>query len=270
MRLKVLGCSGGFDYQHRPTGFLLDGDLLLDGGTINSALRDGEMKDIRYCLVSHAHLDHIRELAFLLHTKSVIAGSPLTVVGHEKVISAVRAHIFNNTVWPDFTTIGEPPYLNYQAIDAGEWISIGDYEVRAELSNHRPTTTGFMIKKGGVGLAYSSDIGFGASDGKCAFTDFLTQNLDIENLIVEATFPDRLEDFANMTLHNTAAHVADFVKGLGRNMRVLITHMRPVDIAEIQSDFEKSGIDVEYLRQDQVYEITAQAGAAVPHTSTWP
>ena len=33
MRLKVLGCSGGIGGNLRTTAFLIDDDILIDGGT---------------------------------------------------------------------------------------------------------------------------------------------------------------------------------------------------------------------------------------------
>ena len=255
MHLKVLGCSGGFTPQFRQTTFLLDKDLLLDGGTINSALRDEEMTDIRWCLVSHAHLDHIREIAFLLHTKSVFGHAPLTLVGHDDVLKSVREHILNGVIWPDFSVIGDPPYLRYQSIECGQWITLGDYQVRAEFTNHKPATTGFFVKKDGGTLAYSSDISLSKESAPSPFVDYLKKDDDISNLIVEATFPDRLIDFANMTLHSIPAQIAKLKQSLQRDVRVLITHMRPVDIAEIKDDFAKSGIAVEFLEAGIEHDI---------------
>jgi len=65
MELRILGCHGGETPKHKTSSFLLDGRVGLDAGAVTSMLTLEEQKKIDACLVSHAHLDHIKDLATL-------------------------------------------------------------------------------------------------------------------------------------------------------------------------------------------------------------
>jgi hypothetical protein len=75
-------------------------------GATTSMLTLDEQLALDAVIVSHAHLDHVRDL--------VVAGrqprpgrprAPLVVAGTAFTIRALREHFFNNVLWPDFTAI---------------------------------------------------------------------------------------------------------------------------------------------------------------------
>ena len=60
MKFRVLGCSGGIGGRNaRTTAFLVDDDILIDGGTGVGELEYEELLRINHIFVTHAHLDHI-------------------------------------------------------------------------------------------------------------------------------------------------------------------------------------------------------------------
>ena len=63
MDLKVLGCHGGETPKHRTSSFLVDDKLGIDAGAITGTLSLDEQQKIQAILVSHAHMDHVRDLA---------------------------------------------------------------------------------------------------------------------------------------------------------------------------------------------------------------
>ena len=73
MKIKVLGCHGSdsllseADHMRwcQSCGFLVNGSLMVDAGTVASALPLEEQKRIRYVLLSHTHMDHIKALPML-------------------------------------------------------------------------------------------------------------------------------------------------------------------------------------------------------------
>lgn len=56
-------------------------------------------------LVSHAHIDHVRDLATLADNRCQMQYPPLIVAGTKQTLAALRHHIFNGVVWPDFSKI---------------------------------------------------------------------------------------------------------------------------------------------------------------------
>jgi ribonuclease BN (tRNA processing enzyme) len=66
MDIRVSGCHGSQLPGYNVTGFLLDGTIMVDGGTITSVLSMEEQININSILVTHAHLDHVRDIMLLV------------------------------------------------------------------------------------------------------------------------------------------------------------------------------------------------------------
>ena len=65
MLVRVIGGHGGVAPGYKATSYLIDGKLLIDAGSVASGLIIEEQVQIDNILISHAHLDHITDLAFL-------------------------------------------------------------------------------------------------------------------------------------------------------------------------------------------------------------
>src|SRR5215510_7819740 len=105
MRIRVLGCSGGIGGRHlRTTSMLLDRVFL-----------------------THSHLDHVAAIPFMVDTVGQMRDVPLTVHAIPATIEILKNHVFNWSIWPDFTQIpsAERPFLRYQSIDLGSAIDLG-------------------------------------------------------------------------------------------------------------------------------------------------
>ena len=62
MKIRVLGAYGAEGLAQRPSAFLINDSLLIDGGTVGAALSSTEQVQIEHALVSHSHLDHVAGL----------------------------------------------------------------------------------------------------------------------------------------------------------------------------------------------------------------
>ena len=103
MELRILGCHGGESPKHKTSSFLIDERIALDAGAVTSMLTLEEQKRVDSVLVSHAHLDHIKDLATLADNRCQQAGPPLVVAGLPETIAILKAHFFNDLLWPDFS-----------------------------------------------------------------------------------------------------------------------------------------------------------------------
>ena len=122
MKVRVLGCSGAIARDCRTTAFLIDQDTLIDAGTGVGDLTREEMLRIDDVFLTHAHLDHIACLPLMVDTiASGRAGRPLRVHALPHTLAALRQHVFNNLIWPDFTRLPCPdaPLLTFNPIDIG-------------------------------------------------------------------------------------------------------------------------------------------------------
>ncbi len=126
MKLRVLGCSGGIGARARTTSFLVDDDILLDAGTGVEDLTVEEIAAIDHVFLTHCHLDHVCALPLLVDSTGALRERPVTVHALPETIAALRQHIFNWVIWPDFTEIPhfERPWLVFEPITVGGVVAI--------------------------------------------------------------------------------------------------------------------------------------------------
>lgn len=84
---------------------LLDHDVLIDAGTGVGDLSLDELSLIDHVFLTHAHLDHIAFLPFMLDSVAGMRDGPLTVYATEGTLETLQQHIFNWKIWPDFRQI---------------------------------------------------------------------------------------------------------------------------------------------------------------------
>src|SRR5882724_11869010 len=105
MELRVVGCHGGETPKHRTSAFVVDERLAIDAGSLTSALDLSAQLRLQACIVSHAHLDHIRDLATIADNRCQADCEPLIVAANKATILALKKHFCNNQLWPYFSTI---------------------------------------------------------------------------------------------------------------------------------------------------------------------
>ena len=105
MKIRVLGAYGAEGLAQRPSAFLVNDTILIDGGTVGGALASSEQIVIEHALISHSHLDHIAGLAFLTETLALCeAPKPLTKTRSRAANPAALAPAAMNPV----TGVGDP------------------------------------------------------------------------------------------------------------------------------------------------------------------
>ncbi len=260
MNLRVLGCSGSDLPGHNLTSFLVDDTVLLDAGTVTSALELAEQARIEHIFVSHAHLDHIKDILFLADNLiEFFAGKnrpPLAIHGLPKVLDAIATHLLNDTIWPDFTVLPEnSPVLTYAPMTPGEPVTIGHLTVAAFPVNHAKAASGFVVwENGGAkNLAYTGDTG--PCDTSWRYLDSLP--FALTHLITEASFPSSLEPLAMASKHLTPHLLRLELQKLRARPEVCIYHMKAPFTAQIQHELEQelAGLSYRLLREHDVITI---------------
>ena len=115
MKVRVLGCSGAIAKDCRTTSFLIDGEVLIDAGTGVGDLTLDEMRRVDHVLLTHSHLDHVAALPLMVDAIASQRTVPLQIHALAGTIDALKAHIFNNVIWPDFSRIPTPqaPFISF-------------------------------------------------------------------------------------------------------------------------------------------------------------
>ena len=233
MNIRVLGCHGSTALLNSSTrnpecntcGFLLNGTVLLDAGTIAAKLRFEEQKQIRHVLLSHLHFDHIKGLPAFADNLSQDFDSPVTIAALPQVILGLKRHIFNSVVFPDFFTIptAESAIFVAQMIDAGKSCRVEEFEITPILVNHTVPAAGFIIRAQSATLLYSGDT---------YVTDELwsaAQRIpDLKAAFIECSYPNAKKDLAQISKHLTPALLAAEFRKLGREDIALYPyHLKP-------------------------------------------
>ena len=232
MQVRVLGCHGGESPTHRATCFLVDGQLLIDAGSMTRGLSVPEQRDVDYAFISHAHLDHIRDLAMLADNIFAQRKKPVEIYCTDFTAKTLEKDFFNNRVWPDFLSIPNPSdpekngMLRINRVKSGQDVKVGNYNVRPILVDHAIECHGCLVKTKDSGtLCYSGDTGPTETLWKV-----LNDVEDLSALILEVSFPNSMGELAKVSGHLTPELVAEELKKLdtnGRRVRIYLYGMKP-------------------------------------------
>ena len=200
MDLRVIGCHGGETPKHKTSAFVIDDRLAIDAGSLTSGMELKAQCALKACLVSHAHLDHIRDLATIADNRAQYGCPPLLICGTKQTIQILKKHFFNGLLWPDFTRIPSPkkPTIEYLVLKPEEPTQIAGYTVRSILVSHTIECCGFTIEGPDGTLAYSGDTGPTERIWKV-----LNQVTNLKALIMEVSFPDSEQKVATVSGHHT-------------------------------------------------------------------
>ena len=227
MQLRILGCHGGETPKHRTSSFLVGDSVAVDAGAITSGLSLREQERIHSVLISHPHMDHVRDLATLVDNRCQQGGATLDIVGIPETIRALKTHFFNDVLWPDFTKIhtSHGPTVRFVEAPASRRIDVDGYEVTPVLVNHTVDTSAFIIRRGGKSIVYGGDTG--PTDELWEHINALT---DLQALMMEVSFPNDQARLAADSLHLTPKTLSDELGKLTQSeeLPILLYHIKPV------------------------------------------
>ncbi|HVL57318.1 MAG TPA: 3',5'-cyclic-nucleotide phosphodiesterase [Burkholderiaceae bacterium] len=226
MKLTVLGCSGGIGARARTTSFLLDEDVLIDAGTGVEDLTIDELARIDHVFLSHSHLDHIAALPLLVDSVGARRSRPLVVHALPETIDALRAHIFNWVIWPDFTEIPhyERPWMVFEPMGIDTVVTLGARSIRSIAANHTVPALGFHVFTADAALVYSGD-----TWPNDEFWRAVNGIRNLRYLIIETAFSNREQDLAKSAKHLFPIQLGEQLQNLRKEPQVLITHLKPSD-----------------------------------------
>lgn len=235
MELRVIGCHGGETPKHRTSAFVVDERLAIDAGSLTSGLDLKSQFRLSACLVSHAHLDHIRDLATIADNRCQGDCEPLIIAGNKATIRSLKKHFFNNHIWPDFSVIptSSGPTIKYLELRADRFASIAGYQVRAIDVDHTIDTSGFVVRGADATLAYSGDTG--PTD---RLWEALREEANLKALLMEVSFPNREQKLATDSGHHTPRTLAKDLKKYGKpqDLPTLLYHIKPVFQSEVEQE----------------------------------
>jgi ribonuclease BN (tRNA processing enzyme) len=251
MKIRVLGAFGGEGLGQRATAFLLNDHILVDGGSVAGALTVSEQLRVDQALVSHCHLDHVAGLCSLTETIACCAdGGSVTITGIEPVLAATRRNVFNNALWPDFSTIpADRPVIRYRSLAEDTEQPLGELQVTPISVSHTVPTAGFIIHDDSSALVYSGDTG--PTDALWRAARHIGR---VQAIFIECAYPDRLAGLAGVARHMTPSLIQREMDKLPPDARLWIFHIKPQFFEETAAQLhEIANGRLSLLEQDKTY-----------------
>jgi ribonuclease BN (tRNA processing enzyme) len=234
VRLRILGCSGGELPRHRTTCFLVDDALAIDAGALTSSLPLARLRAIDHIVLTHSHFDHVKDVPLLADLLIGQRERPLVVHASRACARTLRRSLFNGELWPDFTRLPSRrrPVIVLEPFDPRRRFRIGRYTFRPVPVAHPVEACGFVVSDGASAFAVSGDTG-----PTTAFWRAVNATPNLRALLVETSFPSRLQDLADRSGHLTPRTLRGELAKLERDgFPVLLYHLKPAYAAEVRRE----------------------------------
>jgi 3',5'-cyclic-nucleotide phosphodiesterase len=205
---------------------VVDDRLAIDAGSLTSGLELKAQCALEAVVVSHAHLDHVRDLATIADNRNQKGAPALVVAATRPTIAILQKHFFNNLLWPDFSRIPsrKRAAIRYQVLEHGKPSDVAGYEVRAVPVSHSIECSGFTVRGLSGAIGYSGDTG--PTD---ALWRMLNETDDLRALLMEVSFPNAEARLARVSGHHTPETLAADLRKLerSRELPTLLYHIKP-------------------------------------------
>jgi len=223
--IRFLGVGGSRYKNMGSTCVQVSENILIDAGNIISSLGD-DAKKIEHIFLTHSHLDHIVDLAFLIDNMYGDLKKSIKIYGLKETLEALDQHLFNDTIWPNFKDISlagnSSKALEFIILEPEREYVFEDVTLKPILVAHTIPTCAYLIKKKSFSALF-------ATDTYITDTMWETINSDesIDSLIIDVSFPSRYEKLSKDSKHLTPKLLKEELKKSRRDFDVFITHIKP-------------------------------------------
>lgn len=256
--IRFLGTSGSKKENAGSSCVHVAENIVIDAGNILDGLGD-DSKYIEHIFLTHSHLDHISDIAFLVDTYFQERQTSLKIYGLKETLETLNEHIFNWNVWPDFKEItllnAEHKSIEFIALELDKEYSFDEVTLKPIPLNHTVPTCGFVITKKDFSAIYASDTYTCDSIWQEA-----NKNSHIDSIIVDVSFPSEMEELADHSKHLTPKLLKEELTKLTRDdLNIYVTHIKPNYRDVVQRELEILGLlwgdgrilsDGEYLKSN--------------------
>jgi ribonuclease BN (tRNA processing enzyme) len=212
--------------------------VALDAGALTEALTLDEQGRLDSVLLTHAHLDHTASLPFLIENVFGRATHPVEIAAPPDVLLSLRAHLFNDAIWPDFSRLPDhqEPAVTFRMLAPGVPASVHGMTVTPIAVTHVVPAYGYLLDDGTTSVLFSGDTGPTEAIWAAARA---ARNL--RAAFVECSFPDELTEIAEASKHLTPATLRAEVAKLPAGVPVFLYHMKPPTLERLASQVAAFG-----------------------------
>jgi 3',5'-cyclic-nucleotide phosphodiesterase len=217
----------------------VDDTLAIDAGALTSALELPDQHRVEAVLVSHAHMDHVRDLATIADNRCQQGGPPLEIVGLKSTLDVLRAHFFNDLLWPDFSKIPagtQGMTITYREVEAEQTVTVAGKQITPVHVTHTIDTAAFIVADAKKTIAYSGDTG-----PTERFWEVLAERPRLDALLMEVSFPNDNAALARVSGHHTPQSLDLEMNKLNRaeDVPTLLYHIKPFFQREVERELAR-------------------------------
>ena len=208
----------------------------MDAGTGVGDLSLDELARIDDILITHSHLDHVLAIGLLADSvtrrRVAAARPPIRVHALAATIAALRLHVFNGVIWPDFSRLpsAEHPVLAFHAIEVGQVLDIGARRVEVLPAAHTVPAVGYAVLGSRGAWVFTGDTG-----PNPALWQRLA-SLPVAALVIETAFGDDESALASISRHLCPAQLQHELAQLAAPADVYITHIKPGEVDAVMTE----------------------------------
>ncbi len=237
--IKILGASGTKSKGFGTSAFLLNATNLIDAGNLLEPLQEESAK-IENIWLTHSHLDHITDIAYVLDNYFALRTKTLNIVALPETIDVLRNNFFNHSIWPNFEEInlidGKTKALSYTSVEIGKTYKLSENEsIEAFETDHTVASCGYVYKKNDNAILITADTC--SLENACKL---IHKRKDISSMVLECSFPNSMEVLAKDSKHLTPKLLFKQLKSLKRDdVKLYINHIKPSFLLEVSNQIEE-------------------------------
>ena len=234
-QIQILGAYGTKAKGFGTSSFLLNKSNVIDAGNLLATL-DEESIYVENIWLTHSHLDHISDIAYILDNYFSLRTKTLNIIGLAPTIKALKKHFFNDLIWPDFSKINltnDTPAVCYKEIELSKEYRLNESEsIEAFKTDHTVPSCGYIFKRDKDSILITAD-----TYDLDNVIEIIDERKDINTMVIECSFPSNMPKLAKESKHLTPKILFENIEKLKRDdLHFYINHIKPSFVVKIAKE----------------------------------
>jgi len=252
--ITVLGAYGTKLKGFGTSAFYLNSKNVIDAGNLLEPLGEETVK-IENIWLSHSHLDHISDIAYMIDNYYSLRTKTLNIIALPETIAVIKNNFLNNSIWPDFSTIpmnhSNEMSVSYQEIELGKEYQIGENEyIESFTTDHTVPSCGYIYRKENKSILITAD-----TYSLDNIINIIDERKDITSIVIECSFPSNMKNLAKISKHLTPELLFNQLKNLKRDdIKLYINHIKPIFLQKINEELKeyRGSLELKILKDGEI------------------